>query len=87
MKIYGAFRKHERNHIVDGIQEQLSHQPDVETRNRKRLRENELAEWELRLDPFRVFYTVDHTVQLVNIVAVGRKIGNRLFIREVEYRL
>ena len=87
LKIYGAFRKHERNHIVDGIQEQLSHQPDVETRNRKRLRVNELAEWELRLDPFRVFYTINHTIQLVSVIAVGRKVGNRLFIRGVGYTL
>lgn len=82
-----VFRKHERNRIVDSIQEQLSHQPHVETRNRKQLRMNDLAEWELRLDPFRVFYIVDHTAQLVSIVAVGRKVGNRLFIREVEYIL
>ena len=32
------YRKHERQLIVDQIDEQLSHEPSHETRNRKRLR-------------------------------------------------
>ncbi len=54
-----SLRKLERQHIFDEIEEQLQHQPTVETRNRKRLHPNELAEWELRSGKFRVFYDVN----------------------------
>ena len=81
------FRKYERQRIFDGIEAQLSQQPDLETRNRKLLRPNALAEWELRLDPFRVFYNVDVANQSVTILAIGKKQGERLYIRGVEYKL
>jgi len=51
-----SLRKFERQHVFDEIEEQLQHRPAVETRNRKRLHPNDLAEWELRLGKFRVFY-------------------------------
>ena len=35
-------RKFEQQEIVDGIDTQLKHEPTVETRNRKRLRPNEI---------------------------------------------
>ncbi|HLN86415.1 MAG TPA: hypothetical protein VK200_08120 [Candidatus Limnocylindrales bacterium] len=53
------FRKFEQKLIVDEIDEQLSHEPTRETRNRKRLRPNRVAEFELRITKFRVFYDVD----------------------------
>lgn len=81
------FRKFECQRIFTAIEEQLTHQPSVETRNRKPLDRNELAEWELRVDPFRIFYDVDHASAVVTIIAVGKKEGNRLYIRGVEYRL
>ena len=44
----------------------------TETRNRKRLGENELSDWELRIQDFRVFYDVvaeeDH--RIVNIKSI-----------------
>ncbi|NJM41105.1 MAG: addiction module toxin RelE [Anaerolineae bacterium] len=52
------FRKAERQLILDQIDLQLMYEPTVETTNRKRLRSNELAEWELRIGMFRVFYDV-----------------------------
>jgi hypothetical protein len=42
-----SLRKFEQRRVVHGIEPQLRHEPDVETSNRKRLRPNELAEWEL----------------------------------------
>jgi len=48
-------RKFDQKRILEEIEIQLSHQPDQETRNRKRLRPNQLAEWELRIGSFRVF--------------------------------
>lgn len=80
-------RKHERERILDQVEQQLVHEPAVETRNRKELRHNDLATWELRVDPFRVFYDIDELNLTVGIVAIGRKEGNRLFVRGVEYLL
>jgi len=44
------FRKGERTKIINAIEELLSHDPAHETRNRKRLRPNQMGEWELRVD-------------------------------------
>ena len=44
--------------ILDNIDKQLIYQPTVETRNRKRMRPNPVALWELRIDDLRVYYTV-----------------------------
>ena len=73
------FKKHEQNEIVDGIDENLRHEPNVETRNRKRLRPNQTAEWELRISKFRVFYDVDDIVKVVSVEAIGLKEGNQVF--------
>ena len=81
------FRKYEQQLIVDQIDEQLSYEPAQETRNRKRLRSNRVAEFELRITRFRVFYDVDENKNLVKIEAVGHKEGSRLFIRGKEYQL
>ena len=80
-------RKRDMQLIVDEIEAQLSFEPTEVTRNRKRLRTNQLAEWELRILGFRVFYDVVTTEIIVKVVAVGRKVGNRLLIRSKEYRL
>ena len=81
------FRKFDQRQIVDDIDEQLSYEPAQETRNRKRLRPNKVAEFELRIATFRVFYDVDENQKLVKIASVGQKVGNRLFIRGKEYQL
>jgi len=81
------FRKYDQQHIVAAIETQLLHQPAHETRHRKRLRPNALAEWELRVQTFRVFYDVDVAQSVVKIAAVGSKQGNTLFIHGEEYQL
>ncbi len=73
------------------IEEQLSFEPDVETRNRKRLRSPApyQAVWELRFgrdNRFRVFYDVDVEERDVYILAIGIKKGNRLFIADEEIK-
>ena len=82
-----ALRKSEQKEILDGIDTQLEHEPAVETRNRKRLRPNDVAEWELRVGRFRVFYDVREEVKVVRVEAVGHKDGNKLFIQGEEYEL
>ena len=79
--------KFEQRHLLEAIEQQLSLQPMTPTRNKKRLRVNELSKWELRVGDFRVFYDVEENHALVRIKAVGRKDHNRLFIRGKEFLL
>ncbi len=81
------FKKYEQNKILDGIEANLRHEPTVKTRNRKRLRPNQTAEWALRLGKYRVFYDVDTVVRIVSIEAVGLKVGNLLRFRGKEREL
>ena len=69
------------------IREQLTDQPLVETKNRKSLRDNPIASWELRIGKYRVFYEVDDAVQMVSIVSVGHKEHNILLIRDKEVQI
>ncbi len=81
------FKKHDRKRIIDEIERGLTHQPTRETRNNKRLRPNQVAEWELRVDRFRVFYDIDEVNRVIKVEAVGHKHGSRLFIHGEEYTL
>jgi mRNA-degrading endonuclease RelE of RelBE toxin-antitoxin system len=81
------FTKPDRRKILRVLESQLHHEPAVETQNRKRLRPNKLAEWELRAGRFRIFFDMDKAEPLIRVVAVGYKEGSRLFIRGKEYAL
>ncbi len=72
------------------IKERLTHEPAVETRNRKPLEPPAPFEatWELRCGPdnrFRVFYDVDSASREVHVLAFGVKTRNRLVIGGEEY--
>jgi mRNA-degrading endonuclease RelE of RelBE toxin-antitoxin system len=82
-----SLRKYDQVIILDQVERQLSHEALVETRNRKRLRPNRVAEWEVRIAHFRVFYDVQPKDQLVKVVAVGYKKGSRLILRGEEFEL
>jgi mRNA-degrading endonuclease RelE of RelBE toxin-antitoxin system len=84
LSFYTAF---ERKIIVSSIRTQLQYQPLTETRRRKKLRDNPVATWELRIGRYRVFYEVVQTTATVSIVAVGLKEHNKLFIRGQEVQL
>jgi mRNA-degrading endonuclease RelE of RelBE toxin-antitoxin system len=75
------FRKHEQQEIVETINKQLRYEPVKQTRNRKPMRPNEIAEWELRIRHFRILYSVDTVVRIVEIQRIGEKRGNRFFFR------
>jgi len=74
------YAKHQRAIILDAVGQFLESDPDVETRRRKRLRDNPLAPWELRIGEFRVFYEISGGRQ-VRVLAIGHKDHNDLFIR------
>jgi mRNA-degrading endonuclease RelE of RelBE toxin-antitoxin system len=82
-----AFPARDQRIIIEGIEDQLAHQPSVPTRNRKLLRANPLATWELRIQKFRVLYNVDEEIVTVLVVAIAVKEGNTFVIEGEEYPL
>jgi mRNA-degrading endonuclease RelE of RelBE toxin-antitoxin system len=67
--------------VLDSVDEQLTYQPTIETRNRKPMRPNPLAPWELRIGNLRVYYDVEEEPEaVVHIWAVGIKDRNRVRI-------
>ena len=88
------YRAAERKSILESIVTQLSFEPTTETANRKRLRDNPLATWEVRIGKYRVFYEVEFKPDLDNddtalviIIAIGHKEHNVLSIRGKVVRL
>jgi mRNA-degrading endonuclease RelE of RelBE toxin-antitoxin system len=78
--------------IAKTIAEQLTLEPESQARNRKPLEQPAPYEatWELRFgrgNRFRVFYEVDEAGQTVWVLAIGVKVGNRLFIGGEEFEL
>ena len=53
-----ALTARQRSTIFDAVDEQLAHEPAVETRNRKPMRPNPIAPWELRIGDLRVYYDI-----------------------------
>lgn len=82
-----SFRKFDQVRIVTEMEAQLAHDPAGETRNRKRLRPNKLAEWALRVDNFCIFYDVVPADLAVRVIAIGEKKGSDLFIQGDRYEL
>lgn len=74
-----AIRIFHRRQIVQAIEDLLTHQPAVETRNRKLLGapttsfDSEPPIWELRVGAYRVFYDVDEVAAIVSVRAVREK--------------
>lgn len=92
MTHFAAIERKDHASILDAIEQQLSHEATTRTRNRKPLRiQNTLnATWELRCglnNRYRVFYDVDDYDRFVVVLAVGRKLGNRLMIGDEEFEL
>ena len=81
------FSAYERKGIIEEIKCQLTDQPMLETRNRKQLRDNPVARWELRIGKYRVFYEVAQETSTVYVGAVGFKAHNVLYIRGEEVAL
>jgi len=78
--------------IRSTIEQQLTFEPSMETRNRKPLKRPVIfmATWEIRFGPqnqFRVFYDVDLDQSTVLILAIGTKHGNRVRIGGEEIEL
>lgn len=74
--------------VLDQVERHLAHQPAVETKNRKPMRPNPVAPWELRLGDLRVYYDVHEEPRaMVSVLAVGVKRRNRVRIGREEIEL
>ncbi|MEQ9485936.1 type II toxin-antitoxin system RelE family toxin [Coleofasciculus sp. F4-SAH-05] len=74
--------------VLDTVDEQLMYQPTVETKNRKLMRPNPLAPWELRIGNLRVYYDIEEEPDaVVYINAVGIKERNQVRIAGEIYDL
>lgn len=78
----------QRSTVLDAIERQLTNEPIKETRNRKPLRPNPVAPWELRVGQLRVFYEVsDGPPAIVRVLAIGIKSRESLQIGGEEIKL
>jgi hypothetical protein len=67
--------------VIDSVDRQLLNEPTLETRNRKPMRPNPVAPWELCIGCLRVDYDLDeHPESKVIVVAVGVKERNQVRI-------
>lgn len=75
-----------RNLIITTITEQTTFEPGKETRNRKKLRQenpDEMIIWEIRFGPdnsFRIFYRIIENSREIEIIAIGIKKREQLFL-------
>jgi mRNA-degrading endonuclease RelE of RelBE toxin-antitoxin system len=82
-----ALTARQRTIVFDAIDNQLIYEPMVETRNKKPMRPNALAPWELRIQNMRVYYDIEQEPEaMVVILAIGVKDHNRILIggKEIE---
>ncbi len=79
--------KVERGNIKEGIRRHLvDADPRQTTRNKFRLRRaSQFAEYQLRLEPWRVFHRIEEHV--VQVILIGEKRGNKLVIGAEEFIL
>ena len=68
-----AIRKADQARIIAATEVQLGNEPMTPTRNRKPMRSNLLATWELRVGNFRVYYDVNELERTVLVRAIGIK--------------
>lgn len=67
--------------VLGTVEKQLQYQHGVETKNRKPMRPNPLAPWELRIGNLRVYYDIeDEPKHIVYIRAIGIKDRNNVRI-------
>lgn len=83
-----ALKASDRALLVARVERQLRAAPSKATRNRKLLRPNPIAPWELRVKNLRVFYDVSEGARkIVNVLAIGIKRGNKVLIEDEEIEL
>jgi hypothetical protein len=89
LKALATASKADRMFLLEGIRIHLvENDPAQVSRNKFQLRRPSAhAERELRLDDWRVFYTVMNDGELVLVSLIGEKRGNKLFVGGEEFEL
>ena len=83
-----ALPRHQANLVLDQVERKLKHQPTLPSRNRKLLRANAVAPWELRLGALRVYFDVSvEPTPVVTVRAIGVKVRDRVWIAGEEVDL
>ncbi len=75
-----ALPRHQQVMLLDKINEQLTSQPRLQTRNRKPLESSALGSWELRAGEIRAYYEIIEEERLVRILTVGVKVRDLVLI-------
>lgn len=76
-----ALSARDKRLVLDSVARQLQSEPAVETLDRKKMRPNPLAPWELRIGNLRVYYDIEEGPEsTVWIDAIGVKKGNAVYI-------
>jgi mRNA-degrading endonuclease RelE of RelBE toxin-antitoxin system len=63
------FKASDRRTILEHIILHLSYEPLTETKKKKKLRDNDIAPWELKYGQFRIFYSVEEEVVTTRLSA------------------
>jgi mRNA-degrading endonuclease RelE of RelBE toxin-antitoxin system len=83
-----ALTARQRATVLAAVDAQLAHEPSDKTRNRKPMRPNPVAPWELRVGVLRIDYDVEKEPERkVLIRAIGIKERNRVRIGRKEFEL
>lgn len=78
---FQSLSKRQQVLVLDTVEKQLQFEPGIETRNRKPMRPNPLAPWELRVGNLRVYYDFENSPErVVFIRAIGIKERNNVRI-------
>jgi len=85
----GVMNRGEQVRLINAMAARLPYQPKIAQGSVKVLRQpNALAvSYELRVQPWRVFYNVDDNVREVRVEAVGYKVREKLLVEGKEVEL
>jgi hypothetical protein len=85
----GVMNRGEQSRSINAIAARLTYQPAMAQGHVKSLRQPNVlnVSFELRVQPWRVFFTVDETAKAVRIEAIGFKVRARLLIEGQEVEL
>src|SRR5262245_59982919 len=75
------YRAYERRIILEEALAHLRDHPNRASNAQKKLQENPIAPWEVKVGKYRVFYAIEPDAPVVVIVSVGHKEHNTLYIR------
>ena len=77
-------RRYDAARILDAVETHLTHAPTRESKSRiKKLRGIRNPDYRLRVDDFRVFYTVDKGTREVHVLRAMHKDGTREYYEEL----